>query len=71
MAVILSFVLSKSNFGRTIYWVGGNRRAAERVGINTFRNTMLVYGIAGAIFGIGSIACSYCTDGYSKFNCRN
>lgn len=56
MALILGFVLRKTTFGRTIYWVGGNRRAAERVGINMFRNTMLVYGIAGAIFGIGSIA---------------
>lgn len=56
MAVILDFVLRKTTFGRTIYWVGGNRTAAKRVGVNMFRNTMLVYGIAGAIVGIGSIA---------------
>ena len=55
MAAILSFVLRKTTFGRTIYWVGGNRTAAKRVGVNMFRNTMLVYGIAGAIVGIGSI----------------
>ncbi|MDT4762310.1 ABC transporter permease [Sphaerochaeta sp. PS] len=56
MAVFLDFVLRKTTFGRTIYWVGGNRTAAKRVGVNMFRNTMLVYGIAGAIVGIGSIA---------------
>lgn len=56
MAAILSFVLRKTTFGRAIYWVGGNRTAAKRLGVNMFRNTMLVYGIAGAIVGIGAIA---------------
>lgn len=56
MAIVLDFVLRKTTFGRTVFWMGGNRVAAERVGVNMFKTTLLVYGLAGAIVGVGSIA---------------
>lgn len=56
MAVVLGFVLRRTTLGRTIYWIGGNGTAAERIGVNMFRTTMLVYGIGGMIAGIGAIA---------------
>lgn len=56
LAILVSFFLKVSITGRTIYWVGGNTLAAERVGINIKRTTLLVWTLAGAIAGIASIA---------------
>jgi len=55
MAVALSFFLRYTILGRSIYLVGSNRTAAERIGINMFRTTLLVYGGIGGIAGVGSI----------------
>ena len=55
MAAALSFFLRYTILGRSIYLVGSNRTAAERIGINMFRTTLLVYGGIGGIAGVGSI----------------
>jgi len=56
LAILVSLFLRVSITGRTIYWVGGNTLAAERVGINIKRTTLLVWTLAGAIAGIASVA---------------
>lgn len=44
---ILTFVLARTRFGRNIYAIGGNRDAAELVGIRTWRVEFIVFGLAG------------------------
>ncbi len=56
LAIGLAIFLKYTMIGRSIYWIGGNKRAAQRIGINTKRTTILVYIIAGMIAGIAAIA---------------
>ncbi|GMO22573.1 MAG: ABC transporter permease [Spirochaetaceae bacterium] len=55
MAAGLSLFLRYTILGRSIYLTGSNKVAANRVGINLFKTTLLVYGIIGGIAAIGSI----------------
>ena len=55
LVVICSFVMAKTKFGRHIYAVGGNLRAAQLSGINTKRTDFLVFvnmGFLAALAGI-------------------
>ena len=55
LVVIYSFVMAKTKFGRHIYAVGGNLRAAQLSGINTKRTDFLVFvnmGFLAALAGI-------------------
>ena len=52
MAVV---VLKKTRFGRYIYAVGGNERAAKLSGLNVNRIKLLVYTIAGALSAVGGL----------------
>ncbi len=56
MAILLAVVLKKTVIGRSVYWIGGNALAAERVGINMRKMALFVYGLTGAIAGVGSLA---------------
>jgi len=42
--------------GRGIFAIGGDEIAAQRAGFNVFRTKMFIYGLAGAMAGIGGIA---------------
>jgi simple sugar transport system permease protein len=55
MALVFSLILRYSIIGRSIYLIGCNRTAAQRVGVNILRTTLFVYGITGAISAIASI----------------
>ncbi len=55
LAIILGLVLRFTTFGRSIYWIGGNPIAAQRVGVNMRKMTLMIYGLSGAIVGIGAI----------------
>ncbi len=56
LMVLLSYLLlSKSVFGRKVYVIGGNARAARAAGINVPLNTMLVYVYMGAMVGVATI----------------
>jgi simple sugar transport system permease protein len=50
------FLLNRTNIGRQIYAVGGNRDAAQRLGFHIFGLTALVYGYMGLTAGIASLA---------------
>jgi len=48
-------VLRKTRFGRYIYAVGGNERAAKLSGLNVKRIKLLVYTIAGGLSAVGGL----------------
>lgn len=54
-AIVATFIASKTPFGRQVYAVGGNERAAELSGVRVNRVKVLVYMISGfcaAVVGI-------------------
>jgi simple sugar transport system permease protein len=58
--LILAFVLTwlllnRTNIGRQIYALGGNRDAAQRLGFHVFGLNCLVYGYMGFIAGLASL----------------
>lgn len=53
--IVLSIVLHKTSFGRKIYAVGGNERAANIAGINTDRVKMSVYAISGFLSALAGL----------------
>lgn len=53
--IILSFVLARTRFGRNIYAVGGNRDAAELVGIRSWRVEFTVFALAGMFAALAGI----------------
>lgn len=48
-------LLNRTNAGRQIYAMGGNKDAAQRLGFHVFRLNCLVYGYLGLIAGIASL----------------
>lgn len=53
--VALTYVATRTPFGRHVYAVGGNAEAARRAGINVARIRILVFMISGAMAGVGGI----------------
>lgn len=49
------FILNKTYFGRSIFAIGGDIQAAERVGFRVVRSQLLIYMYAGMLAGIGGI----------------
>lgn len=52
---ILTYVLARTRFGRNIYAIGGNREAAELVGIRAWRVEFIVFGLAGMFAALAGI----------------
>ncbi len=48
-------LLTRTNIGRQIYALGGNRDAAQRLGFNVFRLNLLSYGYMGFTAGVASL----------------
>ena len=48
-------LLNRTNIGRQIYAIGGNKDAAQRLGFHVFGLNFLVYGYLGFIAGIASL----------------
>lgn len=55
MMGILSFIATRTRFGRYVYAVGGNKEAARRAGINVERIRVIVFMISSFMAGIGGI----------------
>jgi D-xylose transport system permease protein len=55
MLVVLSFIASRTKFGRYVYAVGGNAEAARRAGINVAQIRTAVFAISGLMAGLGGI----------------
>ncbi len=55
MFFIAHYILSNTVFGRHVYAIGSNKKAAELSGINVKRIEMMVYIIAGTLAGLGGL----------------
>ncbi len=53
--VVFMIVTARTEFGRHIYAIGGNERAAELSGLRVDRIKMAVYALAGALSGVAGI----------------
>lgn len=51
-SVLVAFLLKRTRFGFEIRIMGGNRRAAQYVGVKTSRNTVLIMLLSGALAGL-------------------
>ncbi|NCB00954.1 MAG: ABC transporter permease [Spirochaetia bacterium] len=56
LSILTLLLLRFTVLGRSIFMLGGNPIAAQRVGVNSKKTTLFVYGTMGAIAGIGGIA---------------
>ena len=55
LAVLASVVLRRTVFGRRVFALGSSEAAARACGIDTSRLTLLVYGLAGTLFGLAGV----------------
>ncbi|WP_141335872.1 ABC transporter permease [Paenibacillus sp. tmac-D7] len=55
VALIGSFILNKTYFGRYVYALGGNEEAARLSGVNVKRMRMMLFSLGGFITGIAGI----------------
>lgn len=59
LAVIFTYVLNKTVFGRRVYAIGGNMEAAKLSGINVNKMTLSIFAINGFLVAIaGILLCS-------------
>ncbi len=56
--VIMTFITTRTRFGRYVFAIGGNPEAAELAGINTRRVTVMVFALMGTLVGVSSIIAS-------------
>jgi ribose transport system permease protein len=55
VVLLFVFISKKTAFGRYIYAIGGNEKAAFLSGINITRIKIAVYGLAGMLAAVGGI----------------
>ena len=55
MIVISWILLSHTSFGKYIYAIGGNVKAAEISGVNVKKNQIFIYGFSGLCAGVAAI----------------
>ncbi len=58
VGLLMTFLATRTKFGRYVYATGGNPEAAELAGINTKWLTVKVFALMGALVGISSIVSS-------------
>jgi inositol transport system permease protein len=55
MVLITWILLNYTSFGKNIYAIGGNVKAAEVSGVNVKKNTILIYMYAGLMYGVAAL----------------
>ena len=55
ISLFIFLILNKTRLGKNIYAMGGNPDAAVVSGVSIWKNTMLVYAIAGLLYGLGGV----------------
>jgi methyl-galactoside transport system permease protein len=59
IAIVVAFIVwvifNKTRLGKNMYAIGGNMQAATVSGINVGWNLMIIYAIAGALYGLGGV----------------
>lgn len=58
VGVAMTFLATRTRFGRYVFAIGGNPEAAELAGINTKKMTMLIFALMGALTGIAAVIAS-------------
>lgn len=58
VGAVMSFIATRTKFGRYVYAIGGNPEAAELAGINTKMMTVKVFALMGFLVGVSSIIAS-------------
>jgi len=53
ITILMWIVWNKTRFGKNIFAIGGNKEAAMVSGVNVARNTILIYTVAGLLYGLG------------------
>ncbi len=51
----ISFIMSRTTLGSTLYGIGANDRAARLLGVNTKRFRMMVYGVSGSLSALAGL----------------
>ncbi|MBS7537829.1 sugar ABC transporter permease [Ancylobacter lacus] len=54
VGIAMTFVTTRTRFGRYVFAIGGNPEAADLAGINTRRITLMVFALMGALAAIGA-----------------
>ncbi len=54
VGIFMTFLTTRTRFGRYVFAIGGNPEAAELAGINTKRMTILIFALMGALVGISA-----------------
>ena len=55
LIALFVFMTTRTTFGRRIYAMGGNEKAAKLSGVNTERMTFLIFAIMGALAGLAGL----------------
>lgn len=55
LALVMNFISTGTTFGRSIYAIGGNKKAAEFAGIKVQKNMFVMYLIHGAMMWIAGV----------------
>lgn len=55
VTILMTFISTRTKFGRSVFAIGGNPEAAELAGINTRRTVMLVFMLMGILVGVGAM----------------
>ena len=58
VGMLMTFLATRTRFGRYVFATGGNPEAAELAGINTKRLTVMVFALMGAMVGISATIAS-------------
>jgi D-xylose transport system permease protein len=56
--IVMSFIATRTQFGRYVYATGGNPEAAELAGVNTKWLTVKVFALMGFLVGVSSVVSS-------------
>ncbi len=55
LAIVATFVLQRTVFGRRVFAIGSNEAAARACGVRTDRLNVWIYGLAGLLFGLAGV----------------
>lgn len=58
VAIIMTFIMTRTRFGRYVFAIGGNPEAAELAGINTKWMTVKIFALMGFLCGLSSVVAS-------------
>jgi D-xylose transport system permease protein len=58
VGIVMTFLMTRTRFGRYVFAIGGNPEAAELAGINTRWMTVKIFALMGALTGLSSVVAS-------------